>query len=90
MSYPEPPAKKQRMELATGQYGSGAIRTYNGAKGFGFIAGEGLTEDVFFMRTSLPDGYRELQGNDLQGRSVSFEIVKTSDGKLRAQNVSFV
>ncbi|CAJ1461442.1 unnamed protein product [Effrenium voratum] len=90
VGYPEPPAKKQRMELATGQYGSGAIRTYNGAKGFGFIAGEGLTEDVFFMRTSLPDGYRELQGNDLQGRSVSFEIVKTSDGKLRAQNVSFV
>eukprot|EP00930_Biecheleria_cincta_P097092 TRINITY_DN88822_c0_g1_i1.p1 TRINITY_DN88822_c0_g1~~TRINITY_DN88822_c0_g1_i1.p1 ORF type:complete len:415 (+),score=103.79 TRINITY_DN88822_c0_g1_i1:41-1285(+) len=84
-----PAAKKAKAdEMPTGQYSAGTIKSWNGQKGFGFIESAGLGEDVFFMRTSLPAEYREMQGPDLQGTQVNFEIVKTSEGKVRAQNIT--
>ncbi|CAK8989434.1 unnamed protein product [Durusdinium trenchii] len=83
------PSKRPRTETPTGQVGSGTIRNFSEQRGFGFITCEGIDEDVFFMRTALPEGQRDLQNTDLQNAAVNFEIVKTSEGKYRAQNITF-
>lgn len=79
-----PPFKKQRVETATGKYLSGTIKSFNNKNGFGFITNQ--TGDFFFLRTSLPE---ESQSNPeaLIGHSAQFELVKTQDGKKRAQNI---
>lgn len=79
-------AKKPKTEeRLTGQSSTGVIKSYNGMKGFGFISAVGMQEDVFFMKTGLPLALKALQGNDLQGKSVSFQIAQTDEGKVRAQ-----
>lgn len=82
--------KPRTQEVATGQYGSGQIKTYSEQKGFGFIRSDGLAEDIFFLRTEMPEEYRDTAGTELVGCTVNFELVKTVDGKSRAQQVVFV
>lgn len=82
--------KPRTHEVATGQYASGQIKTYSEQKGFGFIRSDGLAEDVFFLRTSMPEEYRDTAGTELVGCTVNFELVKTVDGKSRAHQVVFV
>ncbi|CAL1156258.1 unnamed protein product, partial [Cladocopium goreaui] len=78
--------KPRTHEVATGQYASGQIKTYSEQKGFGFIRSDGLAEDVFFLRTSMPEecaklAYRDTAGTELVGCTVNFELVKTVDGR---------
>jgi len=82
---PKPSASSEVEMYATGQYHQGAVKSYNAVKGFGFITSSGLTDDVFFMRSALPV---ELESQSLQGCSVTFELAKTPEGKLRALNVT--
>jgi cold shock CspA family protein len=87
------PMKQQRTgpkptETATGQYSSGTIKSYNSAKGFGFLSSPSMANDAFFMKSSLPTEIRESHGNELTGQAVQFELVYTSDGKVRAQNLT--
>jgi len=70
---------------STGQFYSGEVKSYNASKGFGFITAEELPGDCFFMKSSLPS---TLHGSNLQGKTVSFELTQTLDGKLRAENVT--
>eukprot|EP00435_Cladocopium_sp_Y103_P024001 s717_g5.t2 len=77
--------KPRTHEVATGQHGSGQIKTagtYSEQKGFGFIRSDGLAEDIFFMRTYLPEEYRDTAGTELVGCTVNFELSKTPDGTL--------
>mmetsp|Transcript_81609 Transcript_81609/g.147410 ORF Transcript_81609/g.147410 Transcript_81609/m.147410 type:complete len:107 (+) Transcript_81609:1-321(+) len=76
-------------ESPTGRFVAGMIKSYNGLKGFGFISSAGIPGDVFFMKSAMPEDAQSLQGKDVQGKTVNFEIVKTSDGKVRGQNVTF-
>ncbi|CAE8593434.1 unnamed protein product [Polarella glacialis] len=73
---------------STGRSAAGMIKTYNGQKGFGFISSPGIPGDVFFMRTSLPAEAQNSQGTDLQGMSVNFEVAQTTEGKMRAENIT--
>jgi cold shock CspA family protein len=87
------PMKQQRSgpkptETATGQYTSGTVKSYNGQKGFGFIGSPTLSSDAFFMKSSLPTELQSSHGNDITGQAVQFELAYTSDGKVRAQNIS--
>ncbi|CAE8700594.1 unnamed protein product [Polarella glacialis] len=75
-------------ETPTGRSAYGMIKTYNGQKGFGFISSPAIPGDVFFMRTSLPAEVQSLHGNDIQGKNVNFQVSQTSDGKMRAQDVT--
>jgi len=65
----------------------GAVKSYNGAKGFGFIQSDTISGDVFFGRSELPADCREVQGKFLEGRSVSFTAETTHDGKTKATSV---
>lgn len=70
---------------STGQWLSGAIKSFSDKKGFGFITSHGMSEDIFFMRSDLPP---EVQAGVEAGMGVSFELMTTPQGKLRAQTIT--
>merc|ERR1719291_493335 len=84
------PAKSQKVHVkqtGTGQRSNGTIKSFNGLKGFGFISAVGFAADLFFLLTDLPADARNMHGNELQSKDVSFEIATTPDGKVRAQDI---
>jgi len=70
---------------STGQRANGVVKSYNTSRGFGFITCPGSPADVFFMRTDLPEAAR---ASNVQNCSVNFEVMRTSDGKLRAASIN--
>eukprot|EP00933_Yihiella_yeosuensis_P037284 TRINITY_DN3118_c1_g2_i1.p1 TRINITY_DN3118_c1_g2~~TRINITY_DN3118_c1_g2_i1.p1 ORF type:complete len:248 (+),score=78.99 TRINITY_DN3118_c1_g2_i1:84-746(+) len=81
-------AKKPRVEATpTGVTTQGTIKKYNGANGWGFISSPSISGDCFFGKEQLPQDAQGLQGNALQGRTVSFSVAQAPDGKMRAMNV---
>lgn len=66
---------------------AGTIRSYNGSKGFGFITGAGEYADVMFSRNELPEDAREVRGQVVEGRQVTFDAVINPDGRAKATRV---
>lgn len=63
----------------------GTVKFYNGAKGYGFIAPEGGTSDVFVHVSALE---RAGMTTLLEGQKVSFEVVRDNrTGKSSADNL---
>mmetsp|Transcript_19763 Transcript_19763/g.46078 ORF Transcript_19763/g.46078 Transcript_19763/m.46078 type:complete len:530 (+) Transcript_19763:99-1688(+) len=62
----------------------GSVKSFNPAKGFGFIASPTLPSDVYFNAKSLPEEYRGMQ---LAGQQVAFTVRYTQDGKLQGNDV---
>uniref|UniRef100_A0A7S2NUC7 CSD domain-containing protein n=1 Tax=Zooxanthella nutricula TaxID=1333877 RepID=A0A7S2NUC7_9DINO len=61
---------------------TGTVRTYNAAKGFGFIGSPNVTTgDVYFKGDKVPP---HLQGVPLEGHQVQFLVRYTPDGKAQA------
>ena len=59
----------------------GSVKWFNDAKGFGFIAPEDGSEDVFVHNSAISSqGFRSLQ----QGQKVSFEVVQGPKGSQAA------
>lgn len=82
--------KAAKIEHAAGQH-HGTIKSFNAQKGFGFIASPGMGEDIFFSKTELP---QHMNPDDMghgmaTGVSVSFELMPSPDGRLKAQRLSF-
>ena len=64
----------------------GTVKWFNDAKGFGFIAPEDGSDDVFVHFSAInSQGFRTLQ----EGQRVSFEIVQGPKG-AQAAGVSIV
>ncbi|GGA72748.1 MAG: cold-shock protein [Pseudomonadota bacterium] len=62
----------------------GTVKWFNDAKGFGFIAPEDGSADVFVHYSAISSqGFRSLQ----EGQRVSFEVVQGPKGS-QAANVS--
>ena len=63
---------------------TGTVKWFNADKGFGFIAPDDGTADVFVHFSAIAgDGYKSLT----EGQRVSFEVVQGDKG-LQAANVS--
>lgn len=65
----------------------GAVKSYNGNKGFGFIASEVLGVDVFFARSDLPAEMQQVWGSFLEGRPVTFTAAAGSDGRQKVASL---
>jgi len=65
----------------------GEVKTYNEAKGYGFINSSSIEgQDVLFSRREVPP---MLQGTDLKGQKCAFVVSQKPDGKLQANDLKF-
>ncbi|MBF0190679.1 MAG: cold-shock protein [Magnetococcales bacterium] len=61
----------------------GTVKWFNNSKGFGFLAPEDGSEDVFVHFSAIKaDGFKSLE----EGQKVKFEVVRGQKG-LQAANV---
>jgi len=65
----------------------GRVKSYNAAKGFGFVTVEGLPQDVYFQSKDLPAG---LEFESLEGTLLQFVVHTTPDGKPQMRNAYLV
>mmetsp|Transcript_129860 Transcript_129860/g.252999 ORF Transcript_129860/g.252999 Transcript_129860/m.252999 type:complete len:459 (+) Transcript_129860:63-1439(+) len=68
----------------------GIIKSWNSAKGFGFITSDQVDGDVFFSKSELPPEAREVHGSILEGREVNLDSRTGPDGRARATMVQIV
>lgn len=63
---------------------NGTVKWFNATKGFGFIAPEGGSKDVFVHVTALERA--GIRGLD-DGQAVSFDLERDRDGRTSATNL---
>jgi CspA family cold shock protein len=63
---------------------TGTVKWFNNAKGYGFIAADGKSEDIFAHYSAITmDGYKTLKA----GQAVTFDT-KVVDNGIHAINIS--
>lgn len=63
---------------------TGTVKWYNSQKGYGFIAPEDGSKDVFVHISAVE---RSGLGHLTEGQKVSFDIEKSQQGKVAAVNL---
>ena len=65
----------------------GIVKSWNGAKGKGFIISEFVCGDVEFSRTDLPSDHKEVLETFLKGKPVTFYPSRVVDDRYKASDV---
>ena len=65
---------------------TGSVKWFNPTKGYGFIAPENGSPDVFVHITDLPEGLDLLRTGD----RVAFDVVQDRPGKAKATKLQLV
>lgn len=63
---------------------SGVVKSYSDIKGLGYIMHPEFSQDIFFSRDSLMQGFRT---SEIAGMTVTFDAFRCADGKLQARNL---
>jgi len=63
------------------------VKTWNGSRGYGFIASGQIQGDVMFLRSHLPADAKEVRGKFLEGRTVNFDLTTGPDGRSQGANI---
>jgi len=66
----------------------GTVKSWQEAKGFGFMKVEGLEDDVYFARDRLPSSLRRVR--KLMGTTMMFEMREMDNGKYQAHNMQII
>ena len=66
---------------------TGTVKWFNSQKGFGFIAPEGGSKDVFVHISAVE---RAGLHNLNEGQRVQFDVVPGKDGKSSAENLKVI
>jgi len=80
-------ARNVSMGLSEGEMAMGSVKSYNAAKGFGFIEVPDKPGDVYFKKEQVPDGFKDEQ---LAGRQVQFTAHFSPDGKAQVAHMEFM
>jgi cold shock CspA family protein len=75
------------LQGASGAMYQGTVKTYSAQKGFGFISCASVPGDIYFQRVQLPAIYQQQQ---MQNRTVTFDLKFTMDGKPQASAVNVI
>lgn len=66
---------------------TGTVKWFSPIKGYGFIQPDGGTKDIFVHATAVERaGLNGLK----EGQKVNFEIQKSADGRVSAENLAVV
>merc|ERR1719343_924679 len=91
MGAPPPPPQSGQPRIRSGEVLNGRIARFYPQKGYGFVAPDELDEDIFFLRSEMPQELSQLDRHeDVVGNRVSFEVRTMPDGKLRAQRMALL
>jgi len=93
---PTGPAKRPRagggdggIGAGEGEWVSGTVKSFNSAKGFGFISSPETSSDIYFNANTLgPEAQAAI--TSLVGSSVSCQLASVPDGKIRASSVTLL
>lgn len=69
---------------------TGQVKSWNFAKGFGFLLSDAVAGDIFFGRHELPQDVLQIlaaQPKFLEGRGVAFQLSTGPDGRAKAHAV---
>lgn len=84
----KPQAREVTSPMQAGEVLSGTVRRYNPNKGFGFLAVEGRSQDVYFQKQNLPMEYQESTAMD--GAQFQFSVIMSPAQKPQAQDMELI
>lgn len=80
----KPQAKEVQVLAAEGEELVGEVKSYNAAKGYGFLTCTAIEIDVYFQKRDLPPG-----ANPAVGTKIRFTPSSLPDGKIQAKSLVF-
>lgn len=83
----KPQGRAVSLGFEDGESCQGTVKSYNSAKGFGFVQVPDRPGDVYFKKDCLPS---HMQDQQLAGREASFLVHLAPDGKPQVQQMDIV
>jgi cold shock CspA family protein len=86
----KPQARGITIGLSGGETLVGTVKTYSDKNGYGFLGVADSSQDVYFQKKDLPDEVQGIDGREMQGATMRFNVRMKPDGKPQAENIAMV